>query len=115
MVFNDITLQSVTRARIEASLGAVATRTGRTVSATDPAAGTTTYSVPSRDRRTTHEVVVTGNANGLVISCSCPAGLHSRPCWHAGLTLLAIEEAAERRQTSPAQIPARPMPIRAIA
>jgi hypothetical protein len=115
MTLNAITLQSVTRARIEASLGAVATRTGRTVSATDAAAGSTTYAVPSRTPGQAHEVVVTGTAHGVFVSCSCPAGQHSRPCWHVGLVTLALEEAADRRQTRPAHVPARPTPLRATA
>ena len=91
MTLNAISAQSVTRARIEASLGAVATRTGRTVSASDPAAGTTTYAVPSRTPGQSYEVAVTGNANGVVVSCSCPAGQNSRACWHVGLVTLAME------------------------
>jgi uncharacterized Zn finger protein len=92
MTLNAITLQAVTRARIEASLGAVATRTGRTISATDAAASTTTYAVPSRTPGQSYEVAVTGNSAGVVVSCNCPAGQHSRPCWHVGLVTLAMEE-----------------------
>ncbi len=97
MTLNAISLSAVTRARIEASLGATITLTGRTVSATDPAAGTTTYAVPSRTAGQRYEVAVTGNHLGVTLSCSCPAGQNGRGCWHVGLTLLALDGEAEVR------------------
>jgi hypothetical protein len=96
MVFNDVNATAVVRARIEASLGAVATFLARTVSATDAAASTVVYSAPSRTPGQSYEVAVTGNQWGITLSCNCPAGQNSRPCWHAGLVTLAMEEEARR-------------------
>ena len=91
MTLNAITAQAVTRARVEHSLGARAHLAGRTASATDPASGTRFYHVPARDQAHHYEVTVTGNSNGVVVSCSCPAGQNSRACWHVGLVTLAME------------------------
>lgn len=91
MTLNAVTATAVTRARIEASMGAVASQVGRAVSATDPAAGTTTYAVPSRDGRDQHRVALTANAAGLSVACDCQAGRSGRACWHAGLIVLILD------------------------
>lgn len=97
MVITEIAPAAVTRARVEVSLGATITRSGRYASATDPAAATTYYHVPSRDGAHTHEVVVTGTASGVQCGCSCPAGEMGRACWHVGLAALALAGEVEAR------------------
>ncbi len=107
MTFNDITNSAVVRARVEISLGAVVTLFAKNVSKVDPLASTAYYRVPSRTPGQSHEVVVTGNANGVTLQCTCPAGVRGgRPCWHAGAVLLVLDGEVEAKQPTPLTRPA---------
>lgn len=100
MNINDITPAAVTRARVEVSLGADVIERRVARSATDPAASTTYYHIPSRDGRGLHEVTVTATRDGISLQCDCRAGVAGRACWHLGAAVLVLDGECPVRVTA---------------